>query len=151
MISVLTRRIVCDLWLLFAKRAPPANFGSPLRTNGMDYRNIPWVCSLHGFIDHVYRFLSGSFHPKKRVLARNGYVLRVCDAPYWPKWKCFWGSVEYATCDMWLKFSVDPTFCLWFFGYCLRNGPHPLTLEARYERTVWTIKISLEYVYRMGS
>ena len=55
--SVLTRRFVCDLWLLFAKRAPPANFGSPLRTNGMDYRNIPWVCSLHGFIDHVYRFL----------------------------------------------------------------------------------------------
>ena len=44
-------------WLLFAKRAPPANFGSALRTNGMDYRNIPWVCLSHGFIDHVYRFL----------------------------------------------------------------------------------------------
>ena len=66
--SVLTRRFVCDLWLLFAKRAPPANFGSPLRTNGMHYRNIPWVCSLHGFIDHVYRF---SCNLKKKFRKKN--------------------------------------------------------------------------------
>jgi hypothetical protein len=32
--------------------------------------------------------------PEKRVLARNGYVSRVCDAPYGSNWKCFWGLVE---------------------------------------------------------
>jgi hypothetical protein len=47
--------------------------------------------------------------PEKRVLARNGYVSRVCDAPYGSKWKCFWGSVGYAIRDVWLKFSVDST------------------------------------------
>ena len=42
---------------------------------------------------------------------------------------------------------------VWFviYGYCLQNGPLPLTLEARYERTEWTIAISLEYVHCMGS
>ena len=65
--SVLTRRFVCDLWLLFAKWAPPANFGSLLRKNGMDYRRILWVYSLHGFIDHVYRFW---WHLKK--ICRKG-------------------------------------------------------------------------------
>ena len=50
--------------------------------------------------------------PGKRVLARNGYVSRVCGAPYGSKWKCFGGFVVYATCDLWLKFSVDSTFCV---------------------------------------
>ena len=37
------------------------------------------------------------------------------------------------------------------YGYVLQNRPLPLTSEACYGRTVWTIEISIEYVYRMGA
>ena len=42
---------------------------------------------------------------------------------------------------------------VWFVinGYWLQNGRLSVTLEARYERTEWTIAISFEYVHCMGS
>ena len=46
-------------WFLasFVKQAPPTNFGSLLRTNGMDYQNVAWISLSHGSRDHVCRFL----------------------------------------------------------------------------------------------
>ena len=194
--SVLSRPFVCDLWLLFAKRAPPANFGIALRTNGQDYRNIPWIGSSGGFIDHVYRFL---WHLKKicgkgskkcvlekiqdggksiltqmgvaymgRCVSTQGiqgkknfnfptYGSRVTrqvvrySATMWPSGNAFGDSLSMPPATLG-KNSVLTRQFVCALRLFLRNGPILLiTLEARYERTVWTIDISLEYVYRVGS
>ena len=69
-----------------------------------------------------------------------------------------WGRVEMLLGIRWvchprpvvkIQCWLDDLFVI--YGYCLRNGPLSLTLEACYERTVWTVEISLDYVHCMGS
>ena len=73
-------------------------------------------------------------------------------------WRPLWVEVKMLLEIRWV-YHPELVVIIWcwlyilfmIYGYVLQNRPLPLTSEACYGRTVWTIEISIEYVYRMGA
>ena len=81
---------------------------------------------------------------------RHGCISRIGGAPYRSKRKCFQEFVKRRTLAVWFKSDVDRTLLSCFFLFFWWNRLLLLNSEDYYERTLWNIAISLEYLYHIG-
>ena len=88
--------------------------------------------------------------PENHVFAWNGHILRICGAPYGPKWKCFWLVIEYTPLDVWFKFGVELTFRSRFVPSFCQIGSSPQLRKTITDVRYVIFKIRLGRFVRVG-